>query len=66
MKNKCSWPDGMIIKPDGVNELDPCIYETIEIHHNVTVEVNRCIHCGHVELSWYRQDNTESRMVVDD
>lgn len=64
--NKCSWPNGMVIKPDGVNELDPCIYETIEIHHNVTVEVCRCIKCGHVELSWYRQDNTESRMVVED
>lgn len=24
---KCQFSDGIIIKPDGINELDPCIYE---------------------------------------
>jgi NMD protein affecting ribosome stability and mRNA decay len=65
MKKKCSCPDGIEMKINGI-PVDPCVYKTIEIHHNVTVEVSRCIHCGHVELSWYRQDNTESRMAVDE
>lgn len=56
---KCSFGEGITIKPDGIHELDPCLYETIEVHRNVTVEVQRCKKCGHVELSWYRQDNTE-------
>ena len=35
MAHKCQWPDGITIKPDGVNELDPCQYKTAEIHKNV-------------------------------
>ena len=49
----------MTIKPDGVNELDPCIYEDIEMYANVTVVISRCKKCGHIEISWLRQDNTE-------
>lgn len=56
---KCCFPDGMVIKPDGVNELDPCIYEEVERYRNVTVSVMRCKKCGHVEVSWTRQENTE-------
>ena len=58
MDNKCSF-NGATIKPDGINELDPCIYEDIEMYTNVTVIVSRCKNCGHVEISWMRQDNTE-------
>ncbi|MBR1620132.1 hypothetical protein IJ674_09600 [bacterium] len=47
---KCSFPDGITIKPDGINELDPCIYEEVEVHHNVTVRVLKCRKCGHIEL----------------
>lgn len=57
---KCSFGDGIIIKPDGVNELDPCVYETIETHRNVTVEVLRCKKCGHVEIMWHRQEDGDS------
>lgn len=56
---KCNFGDGITIKPDGVNELDPCRYELVEKHRNVTVEVLRCKKCGHVEVVWYRQDDTE-------
>jgi NMD protein affecting ribosome stability and mRNA decay len=63
---KCSFPKGVTIKPDGINQLDPCLYETTEIHRNVTVEVRRCVHCGHVDIAWHRQDDTESEMVVND
>ncbi len=57
--SKCSFGDGVTIMPDGENVLDPCFYETIEKYKNVTVEVLRCTKCGHIELNWYLQDNTE-------
>lgn len=59
MENKCTFGKGITIKPDGVNELDPCIYEDVEKYSNVTVIISRCKMCGHIELSWIRQDNTE-------
>ena len=52
---KCKWPEGIEIKPDGENELDPCIYKTIEKYANVTVTVSRCIKCGHIDISWEKQ-----------
>ena len=55
---KCKWPDGIEIKPDGENELDPCIYKTIEKYANVTVTVSRCIKCGHIDISWKKQEDT--------
>ena len=56
---RCTWGDGITVKPDGVHELDPCEYEVVEAYRNVTVEVLRCKNCGHVEISWIRQENTE-------
>ena len=56
---KCKFDNDIIIKPDGINELDPCIYEVIEKYKNVTVEIIKCKHCGHTEIVWYRQDDTE-------
>ena len=55
---KCKFPHGITIKPDGENELDPCIYEEIEKYANVTVSVMRCRKCGHIEISWQRQEDT--------
>lgn len=57
--SKCSFPDGITIKPDGVHELDPCVYETKKVLRNVTVEIMTCKNCGHTEISWYRQPDTE-------
>lgn len=59
MNSKCSFGEGIIIKPDGVNELDPCVYEDIEMYANVTVIISRCKKCGKIEVSWLRQENTE-------
>lgn len=59
MSEKCSFPEGMTIRPDGVHELDPCTYEVVEKYRNVTVEVLRCPKCGHTEISWYRQEDAE-------
>lgn len=60
---KCHLPDGISIRPDGVNELDPCLYELKEIHRNVTVEVCQCKKCGHIEISWHRQEDTEDEII---
>lgn len=56
---KCTHPNGITIKPDGIHELDPCIYEDIEIHEGVTVIVSRCVNCGHVEFSWRRENEQD-------
>lgn len=56
---RCHFPNGMTIKPDGTNPLDPCIYKTVEKFQNVTVEVMRCVKCGHIEIVWHRQEDTE-------
>lgn len=58
-EKKCRFPDGIVIKPDGVNELDPCVYEEVERYRNCTVIVSRCQNCGHMEVSWIRQPDTE-------
>lgn len=63
---KCSFGKGITIKPDGVNELDPCLYETVEAYRNVTVKVLRCKRCGHKDIEWFRQDNTEIIDVDDE
>lgn len=60
---KCKFPDGITIKPDGVNELDPCIYEDIAKYKNVTITISRCKKCGHIEIGWERQDDTEELEV---
>ena len=57
--HKCKFPDGITIKPDGVHELDPCVYELEEIHTNVTVYVSRCPRCGAIDISWTRTEDTE-------
>lgn len=60
---KCKFPDGITIKPDGVNELDPCIYEDIAKYKNVTITISRCKKCGHIEIGWERQGDTEELEV---
>ena len=42
------------------------VYETIEIHRNVTVEILRCKNCGNTEILWFRQENTEDEWVGDE
>ena len=57
--HECSFPGGMRIFPDGVHELDACVYEETERWRNVTVSILRCPICGRIEIGWYRQENTE-------
>lgn len=56
---RCKWGEGVSVKPDGTHDLDPCEYEVVETYRNVTIEVLRCKKCGHIELAWRRQENTE-------
>ena len=56
---KCSFGEGVTIKPDGVHELDPCCYEETERYINVTVSVRVCKNCGNVDIVWKRQPDTE-------
>lgn len=55
---RCKFPDGVAaFKPDGVHDLDPCLYE-IELEvHNVRLRVLKCIRCGHREFEWEYEDN---------
>lgn len=53
--HKCTFGDEITritIKPDGANEVDPCLYEEIETYENVTVHILRCVRCGHIEVEW--------------
>jgi hypothetical protein len=54
---RCKHPDGVTIKPDGIHELDPCVYEEEMVVPNVTVRVLRCVKCGHVEIEWERGED---------
>lgn len=64
--DKCKLPDGLVIKPDGLNELDPCLYRLAEVHKNVTVKVYECTRCGAIDICWERQENTEDVYYEED
>ena len=49
----------VVIKPDGVHTLVPCVFELEQRLKNVTVEILTCPKCGKTSIGWYRQDNTE-------
>ena len=57
---KCKFCDGVVFKPDGIHELEPCFFVETEIHKNATVHVSTCKYCGQTLVEWDRQDNTES------
>ena len=64
-KERCSFHGGMTILPDGMNELDPCVYELKEIHRNVDIEICQCKVCGHIEINWFRTPDTEDEVLGD-
>ena len=61
--DKCKFPDGIVIKPDGVHELDPCEYQEVERYANVTISIRRCKKCGNIDIAWFRQEDTEELEV---
>lgn len=62
---KCKLPDGTKIRIDGENDFDACHYKNIEAYRNVSVFVDRCKKCGHTEISWIRQEDTEEIEVYE-
>ncbi len=62
---KCKH-SGAVIKPDGAHELDPCVYKDVEKYKNVTVTVSKCKNCGHIDISWRRQEDTEEIDLTED
>lgn len=60
MKCKCQFPEGVTIRPNGINALDPCLYKRCEEHRNVTVFLDQCVHCGHIEISWCANENSQT------
>ena len=62
-RKRCRHPGGAIVKPDGIHPLLPCVMEDKEIHRNVTVIVRQCPTCGHVEITWNRQEDTEDEII---
>ena len=55
---KCEYPEGVHMEIAGI-PVDPCVYETEAVYKNVTVEILKCRNCGHVDVTWYAQENTE-------
>ena len=64
MAEKCKHKEGQITELFGY-PVDPCIYKPIERYANVTVTINKCIHCGHVEIDWMRQEDTEELEIYE-
>lgn len=62
---KCTVPDNITIRIDGENDFDACHYKNIEAYRNVSVFVDRCKKCGHTEISWIRQEDTEEIEVYE-
>ena len=56
--SKCTHGEGIDISIAGI-PVDACDYELIQKVRNVTVEVLKCKKCGHIEIMWRRQENTE-------
>ena len=61
---KCSMPDGLVIKPDGVNELDPCLYRRKRLYTNCT-RVSRCRNAVLYNINAYRTAATEEVLKKD-
>lgn len=59
MPRRCGWGRRVRVQVNG-HPVDPCVYEEIEKHENVTVTVLRCKNCGHVEIEWRNEDGFES------
>lgn len=59
MAKRCQHPGGITIKPDGIHTLLPCRYDLKEVHRNVTVRVHQCCVCGHIDIDWIPQDDSE-------
>lgn len=59
MKHYCEFPEGIVVKPDGIHELEfPCRFREAEKYANVTVTISYCKNCGRQLIEWTRQSDT--------
>lgn len=65
IERRCVAGEGDITSVNGI-EIDPCRYAVVEAYRNVTVRVLECVNCGHVEVEWTRQENTEDILNDED
>lgn len=56
---KCKFPNGITIKPDGVHTMSPHTFKLAQKLKNVTIEILECSECGEISIGWYRQEDTE-------
>lgn len=66
-KGKCKIPvefDLMLPVGNTPAPVDPCLYAVTKRFRNATVIISECIYCGHIEVSWERQEDTEE--ITDD
>lgn len=56
--NKCHYPPNVSVFI-GEHEVDPCVYEDIQIITNATVIISKCSRCGELSISWRKTKNTE-------
>ena len=57
--HKCEFPNGLVIKPDGIHELSACCYQEVERYANDTVSIRKCQLCGNIDIAWFKQEDTE-------
>ena len=58
MCKECKYPEGFVIRPDGIHDLDPCIFEEDEVWKNVVVQILKCKRCGKISIGWYKTPNS--------
>lgn len=39
--------------------MDPCLYQTTDYYTNCTVEISKCVRCGHISITWHASPETE-------
>jgi hypothetical protein len=59
MKETCKGQEEVDVEYNGEKiPLSPHVFEEIERYENVTIIVGKCRHCGYIDISWERQEDT--------
>lgn len=58
--------ENIVIKPDGIHELDKCEFVEVARLKNVTVQILQCRKCGRYSIGWLRQPDTVDDLMEED